>query len=436
MKPLAFLSYARADMDLVVVLSNELRAAGISLWVDRLDIASGEEWDVAIDKALRRSSHVIVLLSPRSVASRNVLDEVNFSLENGKAIIPVLLAECERPFRLRRLQYIDCASDFNAGAQILKDVLLAARDTIGSSIEPLNGSEPSATRPAQVNCPLPTLAVEKGGCFVGGSDAVRRAALALLDPTWNGDVSVNCEAIEVLEAELRELESLSACTPEQGDRIVSLRGSLGYGRLTITRVVTALRSTFMLAPFRERTWGANMALDDATIFIESLFAHARLAAIGYVDWTKCWVYLPAFNKHRLMTPVFLPDTSKREASDRWRAELNCFPRLSRWSDWSDVLPVLAFHNQPIARYVLPAVVFELVQSVPFEEGNSVAAFWKRLAEVHPPEGDRDPLNPFDWCVALNPDLNKDDLKWKLSTPPRSIADLQSCASEMENGRRT
>jgi hypothetical protein len=55
---------------------------------------------------------MLVILSPASVNSTNVLDEVSFALETQKTIMPVLYRDCEIPFRLRRVQYVDFRSDY------------------------------------------------------------------------------------------------------------------------------------------------------------------------------------------------------------------------------------------------------------------------------------------------------------------------------------
>ena len=57
---------------------------------------------------------------------------------------------------------------------------------------------------------VPTLAVQMGGRFVGGTDAVRRVALALLETSWDGSLTVQCAEVEAIETELQKLESLTA----------------------------------------------------------------------------------------------------------------------------------------------------------------------------------------------------------------------------------
>jgi len=58
---------------------------------------------------------MIVVLSPESVASNNVMDEVSYALEENKLVIPVLRKDCSIPFRLRRVQRIDFTADYDTG---------------------------------------------------------------------------------------------------------------------------------------------------------------------------------------------------------------------------------------------------------------------------------------------------------------------------------
>jgi hypothetical protein len=67
---------------------------------------------------------MLVILSPASVASTNVMDEVSFALEEKRTVIPVLYRDCKIPFRLRRLQHIDCRSDYNRGLSEILAILV------------------------------------------------------------------------------------------------------------------------------------------------------------------------------------------------------------------------------------------------------------------------------------------------------------------------
>lgn len=122
-EPKIFFSYARADADFVLRLAKDLRAAGTNLWVDQLDIRPGDRWDSAVEQALNACPCLLVILSPASVASQNVMDEVSAALEANKRIVPVRYLDSEIPFRLKRLQYIDFRADYDSGLSQLLNAL-------------------------------------------------------------------------------------------------------------------------------------------------------------------------------------------------------------------------------------------------------------------------------------------------------------------------
>ena len=65
-------------------------------------------------------------MSPESVSSENVIDEVAFALEKRKQIIPVFYRECEIPFRLRRIQYVDFRRTENYSSE-LRELITGSR---------------------------------------------------------------------------------------------------------------------------------------------------------------------------------------------------------------------------------------------------------------------------------------------------------------------
>lgn len=118
-----FFSYAREDAEFTLKLATALRNHGIDLWIDQLDIDTGDRWDHAVEGALDRCSGLLVVLSPTSVASTNVMDEVSYALEEGKPVFPVVYQTCQPPFRLRRLQHADLSEDYEGGlARLIEDL--------------------------------------------------------------------------------------------------------------------------------------------------------------------------------------------------------------------------------------------------------------------------------------------------------------------------
>ncbi len=122
----AFFSYARADSDFVLRVARDLRSSGADLWLDQLDIPPGERWDSAVESALSSCDSMVAVLSPASTTSNNVLDEISFALENNKKIIPIKHKNCDIPFRLRRLQYIDFTVQYDAALAKLLTALNVA----------------------------------------------------------------------------------------------------------------------------------------------------------------------------------------------------------------------------------------------------------------------------------------------------------------------
>lgn len=118
-----FFSYSRVDTTFVLKLANDLRNAGANIWLDQLDIPPGAHWDNAIEEALNSATCVLAIISPKSMESKNAMDEISFALEQNKRVIPVLLTNTEPSFRLRRLQRIDFTGDYDVSVkQLLKTI--------------------------------------------------------------------------------------------------------------------------------------------------------------------------------------------------------------------------------------------------------------------------------------------------------------------------
>jgi len=147
-----FFSYSRDNSDFVLNLAKELREAGAKVWLDQLDIKPGTRWDKSIETALKESSTLLVVLSKSSVASHNVMDEVSYALEEGKTVVPVLLEDCEIPFRLRRLQFADFTTSHKTGKETLSKALNLG-DEVKSKLVSESGTssqEPVAAKPDPV----------------------------------------------------------------------------------------------------------------------------------------------------------------------------------------------------------------------------------------------------------------------------------------------
>jgi parallel beta-helix repeat protein len=123
MKPPAFISYARSDGNYALRLASDLKKSGANVWLDQLDIGPGRIWDVEIEKALAACEEMILILTPASVSSRNVMDEVSFALKEGKTVMPLLFQDSKIPYRIDRLERIDFRSAYDEGLSRLRSAL-------------------------------------------------------------------------------------------------------------------------------------------------------------------------------------------------------------------------------------------------------------------------------------------------------------------------
>lgn len=90
-----FLSYARTDRTAARIFADCFVHEGFSVWWDAA-LHSGETFDEVIEKNLRDSKAVVVLWSPRSVASRWVRAEATLADRRHK-LVPAIIEPCDRP---------------------------------------------------------------------------------------------------------------------------------------------------------------------------------------------------------------------------------------------------------------------------------------------------------------------------------------------------
>lgn len=126
-----FFSYSRKDAAFVKRLATDLKKEGANVWLDQLDIIPGVAWDDAIQNALNEAYGILAIISDTSTKSKNVMDEISYAIGQGKRIIPLVIEDCQVPFRLGRLQHIDFTQDYNTAF----DSLLKTLDTPQSQNE-------------------------------------------------------------------------------------------------------------------------------------------------------------------------------------------------------------------------------------------------------------------------------------------------------------
>ncbi|NTU55872.1 MAG: TIR domain-containing protein [Anaerolineales bacterium] len=152
--PYFFLSYSREDTAKQKRIVRELRERGINVWVDIENLTPGTPtWEREIEKAIRGSTGIVVLLSPESNNSEWVRREISFGEQHRKRIFPVLIEgddHTSTPLRLVSHQRVDLRTKFESG---LDELATAIKEYIGVKEEiatqsQVNIKAPRPTTPA------------------------------------------------------------------------------------------------------------------------------------------------------------------------------------------------------------------------------------------------------------------------------------------------
>ncbi len=91
-EPYMFISYSHIDSRAVYPIIGQFHKHAYNVWYDE-GIEPGIEWPEEIANALNNSKLFIVFISPNSVASENVRNEINFALAKKLPFIAIYLCE-------------------------------------------------------------------------------------------------------------------------------------------------------------------------------------------------------------------------------------------------------------------------------------------------------------------------------------------------------
>ena len=108
----AFLSHNRQDKPVALALGEKLKADGLAVWLDDWNIKPGQNISIEVERGLKASRIILLLMSDAALKSGWVSLERSIVLfpdptnENCR-LIPVLLEDCEVPDELKVFKYID-----------------------------------------------------------------------------------------------------------------------------------------------------------------------------------------------------------------------------------------------------------------------------------------------------------------------------------------
>lgn len=104
-----FISYSRKDIEFAEELLAGLELAAFEPYLDKHDIAPGEDWELRLDRLIAAADTVVFVISPDAVNSDRCAWEVNRAIDLSKRILPVVLhrvEEAQVPLSLKQLNCI------------------------------------------------------------------------------------------------------------------------------------------------------------------------------------------------------------------------------------------------------------------------------------------------------------------------------------------
>jgi hypothetical protein len=117
-----FLSHNNRDKSSVHTLAKDLRARGISVWLDEEQLRPGVPWQPLRESGIRVSGSVAVLVGADGLGpweNEEMRAALSFAVEDGRPVIPVLLADApaapELPIFLRARTWVDLRPQAKSG---------------------------------------------------------------------------------------------------------------------------------------------------------------------------------------------------------------------------------------------------------------------------------------------------------------------------------
>src|SRR3954447_986444 len=105
-----FISYSRKDSsDFADELVAGLEFGGFAPFLDRHDIAAGEDWEARLGSLIGQADTVVFVVSPEAVKSKRCEWEVEKTVALSKRLLPVIfkpVPEADIPEQLRRLHFV------------------------------------------------------------------------------------------------------------------------------------------------------------------------------------------------------------------------------------------------------------------------------------------------------------------------------------------
>jgi hypothetical protein len=172
-----FLSYARHDRPAARIFAECFEQEGFSVWWDA-SLHSGETFDEVIEQRLRDARAVVVLWSPRSVASRWVRAEATLADRRNK-LAPAIIEPCDRPI-IFELTHAAELADWHGDRSDVRwqDFVQDLHRLVQNGDENEAAARQSATKPTARPQPASRQPLRPGNDEVVSASRIRQSAAA------------------------------------------------------------------------------------------------------------------------------------------------------------------------------------------------------------------------------------------------------------------
>ena len=156
-----FVSYASKDREAALSLCHALENRGSRCWISIRDIGPGENFQVAIPRAIHDAKVMVLVFSAESNNSNEVKKELALASQNRLIVIPVRVEDVTPDdafaYELATHQWIDVFEDWENSIQRLSEQLLRVAEVMPQPVAASTtlGTEPAQAHPATPETPRP-----------------------------------------------------------------------------------------------------------------------------------------------------------------------------------------------------------------------------------------------------------------------------------------
>jgi hypothetical protein len=155
-----FISYSHHDKEFVLRLALDLEERGTEVWIDQGDIQGGEQWRQSIARGVGGCQAFVLVISPDSIRSPWVQQELNTAFQYGKPVVPLIYRKTKIPpelnTQLERFQILNFSRGGYAENRADLETALTRHGVALQAVRELSAAERAERRRQRLGVPVKT----------------------------------------------------------------------------------------------------------------------------------------------------------------------------------------------------------------------------------------------------------------------------------------